>query len=400
MSRKRIIISLLFLLLLLLFLLPGCWNRREPEELALVLAAGFDLEQESGDFKIIAQIANPLGMGGEGPEAGGGGDQDATWVVAAMGETPFEAARNLITKSSREINFTHTAVIVFSEEISRDGLHQLLDFLDRERQFRLVAHPLVVDGDIRKAMETHFPLEEVGAVALVRHMRTTSEDRAVTRDLFLRDLYNTFTQPGWEVTIPRLHLITTEEGDLVEEASVEISGLAVFFKDRMVGWLNEKESRGLNWVISDISRAVYVLKSPTDSRRPSTVEIFQASSTMKARVEGDQVTIALEIMADGRLQETHTEEEWLSAESELTLSLDRRLAQAIRNDVNLVLETAQQDLKSDIFGFGNLIYRTLPKEWARLEGRWDEIFPQVQVEISVDANVRRTGLTKDPITIR
>jgi spore germination protein KC len=396
MNRKRVIIFLIFLLVIT----PGCWNRREPEELALVLMAAFDLDQESGDFKIIVQIANPLAMGGEGPEAGGGGGPDSTWVVAASGQTPFEAARNLVTKSTREINFSHATVILLSEEIARDGVHQLLDFLDRERQFRLVVHPMVVDGDVRKAMEAEFAMEEVGAVALVRHVRTTSQERAVTRKLFLREVYNIFTQPGWEVTIPRLHIITDEEGELIEEAPVQLSGLAAFSKDRMVGWLNEKESRGLNWITSDVNRAVYVLKSPPDDSRPTTVEIYQASSRMKAEVQGDEITIILEIAADGRVQETHTEKDWLSSESELTESLDRRLAQAIRNDVRLVLDKAQNDFKTDIFGFGNLLYRTQPKEWTRLEDRWGEVFPRVRVEILVDANVRRTGLIKDPLVIR
>ncbi len=396
MNRKRVILFLIFLLIIT----PGCWNRREPEELALVLMAAFDLDQESGDFKIIVQIANPLGMGGKGPEAGGEGGSDSIWVVAASGQTPFEAARNLVTKSTREINFSHATVVLFSEEIVRDGIHQLLDFIDRERQFRLVVHPMVVDGDIRKAMEAEFAMEEVGAVALVRHVRTTSQERAVTRNIFLRDIYNIFSQPSWEVTMPRLHIITDEEGELIEEAPVHLSGLAAFSKDRMVDWLNEKESRGLNWVLNDINRAVYVLKSPPDSNRSTTVEIYQASSSMKAEVQGEEITITLEIEADGRLQETHTEREWLSEESELTESLDRRLAQAIRNDIGLVLDKAQNDLNADIFGFGNLIYRTRPQEWSRLSDRWDEIFPQIQVEILVDANVRRTGLIKDPLIIR
>lgn len=396
MNKKRVILFLVFLLVVT----PGCWNRREPEELALVLMAAFDMDQESGDFQIIAQIANPLGMGGEGPEAGGGGGPDSTWIVAANGQTPFEATRNLVTKSTREINFSHATVVLFSEDMARAGIHQILDFLDRERQFRLVVHPMVVKGDIRKAMEAEFTMEDVGAVALVRHVRTTNQDRAVTREIFLRNILNILSQPGWEVTMPRLHVITDEEGELIEEAPVHLSGLAVFSKDRMVGWLNDKESRGLNWVLSDISRAVYVLKSPPDDTRPTTVEIYQASSSMKAKIQGEEITITIEIEADGRLQETHTDKEWLSEESKLTESLDRRLAQAIRNDVRLVLDKAQKDFNADIFGFGNFIYRTQPKEWSGLSERWDEIFPKVQVEILVDANIRRTGLIKDPLVIR
>jgi len=393
--------ALLLFGLLSLAWLTGCWDRKEPEQLALILAMGFDLDEKTGDFKLIAQIANPLGMGGEGPEGGGGGGtQEAVWVVAASGETPFMASRNLITKSTRQIEYSHTAAVLFSEDIARQGLQPLVDYMDRERQFRLVAHPFVVEGDVRKALEADFPLEEMGAVGFVRHHFYTSQQSGATRDVILRNLFHTFTQPGWEATLPRLHLITDEEGKLIQEAPVEVTGAAVFKRDRMVGWLNEKETRGLNWVLNDLNRAFYVLDSPVEEGRPSTVEILQVSSRMRARVQGDRVTITLEIEADGRLQETMTEKDWLSRDSDLTQSLDRRLAQAIRNDIQLAVKTAQQEFNSDIFGFGNLLYRTLPRDWRRLSGRWDEIFPRVQVNILVDANVRRTGLISDPMKIR
>ncbi len=380
--------------------LSGCWDRQEPEQLALVLGLGFDVDEKSGEYKIIAQIANPLGMGGEGPEAGGGGTQEAVWVVAASGETPLMASRNLVIKSSRQINYTHTAVILFSKDLARRGLETVVDFLDRERQFRLVAHPMVVEGDIRKALEADFALEEVGAVGVVRHHLHASQERAVTRDMILRNIYNTFTQPGWEAAVPRLHLMTDEEGKMIGEAPVEVTGLAVFRGDKMVGWLDEKETRGLNWVLGEINRVVYVLQSPLEGGKPTTVEVFQAASRMRAEVKGDRVTVTLEIQADGRLQETLTSREWLDSESEYTRSLDRRLAQAIRNDVTAALDKAQQELNSDVFGFGNLLYRTKPQEWRRLSARWDEIYPEIRVNIMVDANVRRTGIIKDPMIIR
>jgi spore germination protein KC len=399
MMNKKI--GLLLVTFLSLAGLTGCWDRQEPEQLAMALAVGFDLDEKTGDFKVIAQIANPQGMGGQGPEAGGGGGPgEAVWVVAASGETPFMAVRNLIPRSTRIINFTHTSVCLFSEELARQGLESVTDLLDRNRQFRLVAHPLVVEGDLRKALEADFALEEIGAMAYLNHQLHASRRIGVTREVRLRDVYNNFTRPGWETVIPRLHLLTDEEGNMVGEAPVEVTGLAAFKGDTLVGWLDRKETRGLNWAHGKINRAIYVLPSPLEGEKPSTVEIFQASSRMQAEVKGDQVTITLEIQADGRLQETLTSREWLGRESEFTRSLDRRLAQAIRNDVRAALDKAQQEFNSDIFCFGNLLYRTRPRDWQRLSGRWDEIFPRVQVNILVDANVRRTGLIKDPMKIR
>ena len=49
-----------------------------------------------------------------------------------------------------------------------------------------------------------------------------------------------------------------------------------------------------------------------------------------------------------------------------------------------------QELNSDL-GFGNLIYRKLP-EWERLEPRWQEIFPNVNITISKSRYSRADGL--------
>lgn len=42
----------------------GCWNVREPENLVHVLGVAFDLDEETGLFKVYAQVANPIGMAG------------------------------------------------------------------------------------------------------------------------------------------------------------------------------------------------------------------------------------------------------------------------------------------------------------------------------------------------
>lgn len=64
--------SLVVLLLLATLIVTGCWDRREPELLAFVLAVGLDKGPTTGEYKIVAQIHNPLAMT---QEMGGGGGQ-------------------------------------------------------------------------------------------------------------------------------------------------------------------------------------------------------------------------------------------------------------------------------------------------------------------------------------
>ena len=398
MIKKIYVLFLLLILLLLFITAPGCWNRLEPEDLALVTTMGLDRD-EDGHFKIVVLIANPKAMAGSGENDGGGGEAKTELVAAATGRTIFEAFRNLDNKFSRRLNVTHMTVIIISEDFAREGLLPLIDVFDRERQSRLQANVLVVDGDVRKAMEAELPLEENWFSGILLRTQNVFGVTGTAIEESFRTIIQRLAQPGWELKLSRLQVLETEES-LVEESPVLVNGTAAFKGDRMVGWCNDQETRGFLWLDNNVDRVFYILDSPSPEGGQLSVEIFQANSRMEARVDGDQVFITVEVMTDGRLHESTGTEEWLTQESELVHSLDRRLAQAVRNDIFAAVRKCQEEFNSDNLGFGNLVYRTLPRDWERLEGRWDEIFPEIKVEVLVDANVRRTGLVKDTVRIR
>ncbi|NLG86082.1 MAG: Ger(x)C family spore germination protein, partial [Firmicutes bacterium] len=80
-------------------------------------------------------------------------------------------------------------------------------------------------------------------------------------------------------------------------------------------------------------------------------------------------------------------------------SLERRTATIIKNDIMLAVRRAQ-DLKSDIFGFGNAVYRLQPQKWKQLEPRWPLLFSQLEVKVDVRAKISVSGLIKEPVGIK
>jgi spore germination protein KC len=91
----------LVILTILLLLLGGCWNRREVESLAFVMAAGIDKAAEGGKVQVTVQIARPAALvsGGQGS----GAMERAFWLVSSTGYTPFDAVRNFSMQSSRRL---------------------------------------------------------------------------------------------------------------------------------------------------------------------------------------------------------------------------------------------------------------------------------------------------------
>jgi spore germination protein KC len=61
----------------------------------------------------------------------------------------------------------------------------------------------------------------------------------------------------------------------------------------------------------------------------------------------------------------------------------------------MIIEKAKKEYKSDIFGFGQSVYKKYPKEWnTHYKKNWENEFAQTKVTIHSKALVRRIGLIK------
>lgn len=382
----------------------GCWNLREPENLAHVLAVAFDLDEETGFFRVYAQVANTVATGGGTTSEGGAGGMGTQgkkpyWVVSARGVTPFQAVRNLAPLVSRELFWAHTEVLLISERLARMGILPVFDLFERDRQVREIIQPVVVQGDIKTLMETDFPLEQTGAKGLSRGITVSTFQSAVFPVKSLIEPLATLSEPGWEMLIGRIEVLAKDNSESgISKPPVKISGAAVFHEDRMVDWLSERETTGWLWISGRVLRTTLVLLAPDSREKFVTVEVTASSGKIEPVIEGEDVRIKVTVKAEGRI-ENETGPLNLALESEVVHSLNRRMAQVIRNDMEMAIAKAQS-LQADIFGFGHSIYRTHYRDWVNLEDRWPEIFSRVPVELDVRTSIRRTGLTGKSVTIR
>ena len=388
-------------------LCTGCWNRREPELLGIVLAVGFDYDPEKKLYRAIAEIANPAGMGQSGGGEGGGGGggssgKKAFWTAEAKGHTPFEAVRNLDEFSSRQLFWSHCRVVLFSERLARRGLTDVLDLLERGRQFRLIAKPVIVEGDLRKIMDADFPLEETGAKGLDRFIVTNRFEESVFPEKNLNELISTLGQPGIEMLVGRLQVMEEkkESSGGSEEAGApppaRVGGSALFRGDRMVGWGTDDQTLGWAYAAGRAFRSILIIESPEKEGSYISIGAFGHSARMRLQGDEDDWSIELKVKIHARIQEFQGPGK-LDSDNELVRALERRAAAAARNSIEDMISHSQE-LKADVFGFGNLIYRKNPKLWQKIENRWEEeIYPQLKIDLIVEFDILRSGLTNNPL---
>ena len=420
MTRRGKAVLLFFIACALLSGPTGCWNRNEPETLASILSFGLDYDAASGDYEVLVEVANPSALAGGGQDAGsggGGGGSGAasrpSQVLVARGRTIFEALRRIETTMPRQLFWAHTEIVVISEALARQGLQPVLDFFSRERQSRLIMTPLITDSPVKELLDAETPLEQVRGEALLSQLQTIALSDAVVPETDLRLLLMNLAEPGIDPFLPRATLVqrrqggqqgTQQGGSQPQDGRggtgttdvVELNGGAAFRGDRLAGWLNNNATRGWFWITGKAFRGTVVLPCPDDSGEGFiTVEIYQSYSKIKPAVERGRPRVKVDITVEGRVQElTCTDLRLGSMVS--SQSLDVILAGAIRDDVYAALGRARE-LGSDIFGFGRSFYRTMPQQWAAYAADWEEVFKSLEVEVTVSARIRRTGLNVESL---
>jgi spore germination protein KC len=182
------------------------------------------------------------------------------------------------------------------------------------------------------------------------------------------------------------------------EKSIGITGAAVFHKDKLIGWMNDKEARGVKWLRNEIKDAVVTVNIPNEMGGGKiSLRVLKANTKLKPIMIDNKVKMEVEVLAEHDLHENSSKLDL--SNPEVIQYVDEKLRDNITERLQLVLDKAQKQFKSDIFGFGLAVYRSYPKEWKKqFKNRWDQEFPNLEVKITPHVKVVRTGLTNKSLT--
>lgn len=371
----------LIICLILIVGTTGCWNRRELNSLAIAMGVGID-KLEDGDatdkLKLTVQIVktSQIKVGDKG-----GSSADAYWNATSTGESIFEIIRGLTHQSSRKIYWPHNKVIIFGRSLAEAGIRKHIDFFIRDQETRFGVWMLVADDQASDIFDVKPGLEEIPAISLgnlLNAQKASSQTAAVKLNEFVTRLMSKTTAPIAAI------IKISGQGN---QKSLLVTGTAVFKQDKLVGELNKTETRGLLWVINKVKSGIIDIECPESNGKVS-LEIIRSKVKITPEIIEDKVHIKVEIMEEGNIGAQECTDD---LETPQTIEkVEGEQNAAIEREVRAALSKAQK-LNADIFGFGDVVHQKFPKEWKELESRWDEIFPDLEVEVTVQGKIRRSG---------
>lgn len=391
--------GLLLLNAVLLLLLTGCWSRVEVNDVSIITASGID-KTEDGKIRLTLQIIVPklLGQGGATGGGGGGGGKSATVVVSEKGETALDAYRRLQEKLPRKLFYSHSRVIVIGEKAARDGVSPLLDFFSRYRESRLRNYILFTKGEAADILNLPPKWEGISAEEI-----REEEKQRIVMSTYLKDFYDMLLTDGVEPIAAQVEPQGLETGGKGlsrngKEKRPAVTGAAVFHKDKLVGWMSDKETRGVQWLRKEFNEAVITVDVPQNKGGGKiSVRVLKGEAKINPVIKGSKVTIKAVVRTEDELYDNSSKLDL--TKPEVIDYIEKKVDSDIKDRIQLALDVAQKQFKSDVFGFGREVYREHPKEWKKqFKKRWDQEFPKVKVDIASHATVVRTGLTNKSLS--
>jgi spore germination protein KC len=372
--------ALLILILQLLFT-TGCWDRIDLKNRAIVVGLGFDSSAYEDKILVSTQIIDPTNIKTPQTTVGGGGQP--FWIATSEGTTVFEAIRLMTSVSSRKLFFPHNQVIIFGEDLAKKGIKNYLDMLMRDYEFRETNWIIISEGKAQDILATKTRINNISAF-FIRDLIDEQRFNSHVATINIKDLAQKIISKS---TAPTASYIYLENAG--QEKRLNLSHTAVFDHNmKMVGKLNDRESRGLLWVLGEIKSGIVVVKNPNGKGNYS-LEILGAKSKIIPEFRDGKPTITVRIKESSNLGETSCPEDLTKPEVwELMESLQN---EAIRQEIGIALKRAQE-LKADVFGFGEAFHKKHPRLWKEMEYNWQEIFPSLEVDIVVESIVKKPGI--------
>lgn len=384
----------LAIVLLCLTLLTGCWSRKELNELGIVLAVALDQDPQSDGILLTAQVVKPEALKQEGSS---GGEKEPVQLVTAKGATIADAIKNMSKELDRKPFFSHNKLLVIDEQLARKGLLPLLDFWGRSSEIRPILWLFIAKGvPAREIISEKHGIENIQATylnALIR--RSTFHSEASTPSLleFLKDLGSDTNDP-FAGALEIVECLPSADKDGAAKG-VSLAGTAVFRKDKLAGFLTDRETRGLNWVTGEVKNGMIQVPSPKEPGKLITINIKGATSHIKPELKDGNYSFTIKITEEGDIAEQQS----LDDVSKLPVlaEINQAQQQAIEAEVRDTINKVQKEYGADIFGFGKVLYDNCPDEWQKIKADWPDIFPHVKYTLKVTTKIRRTGLLQKSV---
>ena len=378
MCKKRICI---LLSLVLLLPLSGCWSYHGLNEITIVSGVGIDFDPSVGNYLLTFEVVDSTQV-----------EQVKSKIVESQGKTIFDAVRNAKKRLVNKLYWGNTQVVVIGSDLAKQGgaVSSAVNWFISDAECRETVGVIVSEEkSAHDLLKIHGLDNSIVSYEIKKILDGDEIDTSSIKSMPLYRIYDLLKSPGISLVLPVFHVAENDSGQ-----AVEANGVAVFKGDRMVGSLNAEETKYFLFAVGGVDGGILTLYSSDPKKYDISLEIADNKSQMSCDCSGTGKDVAVQINTVTKVYLEEAKANTDLMKEETVEQVESRTGEMIEDRIKYVVQKVQKDYDSDIFGFGNLIYKHNPALWEKMEPQWDTEFRNINLKVDSTVKILNTAYLK------
>lgn len=372
---------LIFLILSMVFT-SACWDMIELEDRILPYSVAIDLnteEQDNNDKKsLFVCFAYPnINALGKNPT-----QEELVYIINSNANSIFDATSELSSRVYNPIFLKHLNVLIISEEVASNEqlVREIMDGLQRDFIINKMIEILVTKGSAheiftKKMESTRQETLEGLLISLLRNEQESNKFTPINSMKFIQymDHKRVAVVP---LTIP--------------EPEITLSGGGLFKDYKLIGYISEDDNRHIAVLNNDANSddIDYEYNGVNLS-----ISLKEVKSKKKLVKDSEVLKIQYNVEMDGQIHQYIIDEDKKIDSQEVLVDMEDEIESIVEENIMATIDKLQSEFNADALGILEYLYKFHPKVYKEVEADWDNIFPHIEIDVDVEVNIRRRGLS-------
>ena len=205
-------------LIIFIFLLTGCFNYRELNDIAIITSIGIDYDNE---YKVSFLIAD---------SKEDNSNKYKSTIITGSGKTLEKCFSNIKKKSSKKLYYGHLKLVIINENIE-DITYIINTLANNYETLRKVNLVLSHKNSSYDLLDTPSKLDSFSSNNIIEILNNN------TKSILLSEFIYKMINDGYDNILPSIYL---------ENNEVKVGNIGIFSNNKLVGYLDNKSSKLLN----------------------------------------------------------------------------------------------------------------------------------------------------------
>ncbi len=345
-------------------MLGGCtqdFNKKEVNEIDMIRVLGIDYEEEQYVLTALYGI--------------GGADtiNEGIETMEARGNTLFEAFDQLKKDDKKEVTFAYTNYYLLGEGAAKKGIENIVNYLMNDETIKVNALLYVIKEDQAKLVMEDAKEAEIMIQDDLKALVEKQLDRITRNENTLLWLFEEIENGRESTIIPYL---------LYKEQKFTVGGYTAFLKNRLIAYLDEDTSLGIDLIKGIVKNCSIALPDGTG------IMIHGVKTEVSPSLQSNCIQVRVKLQFDSVLRSIPYEQQ----------TVDESLRQKIKKEqtkymLELLNQTvlAVQTIHVDAFRLGEKLEknRTI---WSALSNHQDDYFEYTKFDFTIESRITKSNI--------